>query len=731
MSRFLVYLSLAAFACSNAYADNIQYRSFQSKYSTNISGNTGLIQTPSARFSADGNFLFGISSAHPTNRLYSSIQLFPWMEAVLRYTEEEYRSYSDAGGNQTNKDKGLDAKFLLVEETEFSPQIALGINDFGGTGRYASEYLVATKKFQDLDISLGIGWGNLSGVDHLSNPIGNIRDGNKKYGGKFNLGRLFQGEDISIFGGIEYFLSNGKTSLKAEYDTTDYSYIIGREKYYDRTGDTFTVDSRFNFSLNHRIELGNRDNIDLSLGFIHGNTFLANLTVHSNLNDIGIPKDIIGAEKIRNINMPGSESFDSLDDNRKRFLINRIIKEMAFIGFVTHSIIFDGNVLAAELSQSRFLNPDKFVDLASRVLANNSPKNIEKIRIINIDNGIETFETTVNRRDLIRSVRIGPLDSNLIEYSQSEKFSNNSKEFENEFLYPNFYWELKPQLKNTLQHQEKFFFWQLEALLHTQYSIRKGLYLTTDIGINIANNFDRYTYHIPDGQLHHVRQDRRLYLTEGTSGLRRMVMDYFFDINDNLAAKISGGYLEWMYGGFGGELLYRPDHKRWAIGIDSYWVKQRAFDQKFSFQDYDTVTGFISYYQDIPFYNLRLKASYGKFLGKDKGTMIDISRRFVSGARVGGFAALTDCDASCVGEGSFHKGVYFELPMNLFFVERNTRNKTGYSWAPLTKDAGSKLETASLFELMTDATDEMESLRQKEWSIKKVLSGFSVASKSR
>ena len=37
----------------------------------------------------------------------------------------------------------------------------------------------------------------------------------------------------------------------------------------------------------------------------------------------------------------------------------------------------------------------------------------------------------------------------------------------------------------TIQHQEKFYFWQLEALLHTTYSIKKGMYLTTDIGINI------------------------------------------------------------------------------------------------------------------------------------------------------------------------------------------------------------------------------------------------------
>ena len=110
--------------------------------------------------------------------------------------------------------------------------------------------------------------------------------------------------------------------------------------------------------------------------------------------------------------------------------------------------------------------------------------------------------------------------------------------------------------------------------------------------------------------------------------------------------------------------------------------------------------------------------------------MIDISRRFENGARVGGFAALTDCDSRCVGEGSFHKGVYFEIPMDLFYVQSSTREKTGYSWSPLTKNAGQKIENISLYELATDASDEMQPFRKKQWSFKNILSGFSVKRRS-
>jgi len=204
-----------------------------------------------------------------------------------------------------------------------------------------------------------------------------------------------------------------------------------------------------------------------------------------------------------------------------------------------------------------------------------------------------------------------------------------------------------------------------------------------------------------------------------------MQLDYLLDFHPNIKAKLTAGYLEWMYGGIGGEILYMPESRRWGIGVDAYWVKQRDFDQKLSFRDYQTITGFLSYYQDLPFYDMRLKLSVGKFLGKDTGAMIDISRRFENGGRVGGFAALTDCDSACVGEGSFHKGVYFELPMNIFYIQSTTRRKTGYAWSPLTKDAGAKVDAGGLYFLMTNAADEVTSLRQKQWSFKKIFSGFS------
>ena len=737
MIRLNIYLFIC-FCCFLVNAEPNSDYLINDPYSQSTYGGIGLIDTPTARFSNDGEFGFGVSSEAPYNRLYAKMQFFPWMEAVLRYTEGTHLGYygDTYRISQTWKDKGLDVKIRLFEENTNRPELALGFMDLGGSGSFGSEYLVASKRFGNIDWSIGLGWGRLGGVDHFDNIIGwldnerKVRGGYGSYGGNINLKRFFSGEHTSVFGGFEYFTPIDNLSFKLEYDTSSYTGIGAPIKIKEADSDIFELDSRFNYAMNYRVNLGEKDKLDLSLGLVRGNTVYANLAVHSNLNYKGMPKVTIGAEKIRNSNLP-AKSFRELDQKWQTFLTNRIIKEMANNGFVTHKVIFDRNELSAEISQARFKETTKFLDLASKILSNNALQNIEKVTVINIDHGIETMRSSAIREEVRTAALNGPLPEDLFVFNEISRPSAEALVRNNDFLYPNFFWEIKPNLNTTYQHQIKFFFWQLEALIHSEYSIKKGLYLTTDIGIDITSNFKDYTYHIPDGQLYNVRQDRRLYLTEGKTGLRRMAFDYLVDLHPNLKGKLSAGYLEWMYGGIGGELLYMPDNKRWAIGVDTYWVKQRDYDQKFSFKDYETVTGFLSYYQDIPFYNMRLKLSMGKFLAKDVGTMIDISRRFNNGARVGGFAALTDCDSACVGEGSFHKGVYFELPMDLFYIQSSTRNKTGYSWSPLTKDAGAKIDSGGLYYLMTNAADEVDVLRQKSWSVKKIFSGFGVKPKNR
>ena len=45
--------------------------------------------------------------------------------------------------------------------------------------------------------------------------------------------------------------------------------------------------------------------------------------------------------------------------------------------------------------------------------------------------------------------------------------------------------------------------------------------------------------------------------------------------HSDLHLSLMGGYLEEMYGGAGGEILYRPHNARWAIGAESFLAFKR------------------------------------------------------------------------------------------------------------------------------------------------------------
>jgi len=699
----------------------------KSDYSSNLYGSIGLVVNPSARFSPDGEFSFGISSESPYKRVYSTVQFFPWMEATIKYTEIDNLEYGSGAIDplkhvQTWKDKGADLKFRLLEEGDYRPQIALGFIDIGGTGAFASEYIVASKRFGSLDLSLGLAWGRMATKGHIGNPFGkDDRNFELVYGGKFHIDDFFSGEHAAFFGGIEYKTPIDGLSLKLEYDSNDYTRELG----YRKGVAAPIVESSVNYGLNYNKKLFERDELDIGIGVVRGNTLFANFAVKSNLNKT---RTSLFRTVPQNINQSKLLSLSSLNENQIDSLSKRIMWQLARQNFTTHDIHFNDEEVIVEISQARFRRPIQAVDIINRILASNVPKQIKQLTVMNVDVGLQTLSATIDKEKFIEIVSKRELMDEDVDFIASPSITiRNSINRKNNNLYPNFHWQLNPKLNGTLQHQAKFYFYQLEFLLHTNYSFKKGLFLTTDIGFDVFNNFDDYNYHITDGELHHVRQDRRLYLIEGKTGIRRMALDRYLDLNSNIKAKLSAGILEWMYGGVGGEIIYFSDYKDWAIGLDAYWVKQRDFDQKLSFQDYETVTGFLSFYYDLPFYDMRFKASLGKFLGKDKGAQIDISRRFANGAKVGAMVSLTDCDSACVGEGSFNKWVYFTMPMDLF-SRSSARNSSSYYWSPLTKDAGQKVEPGRLYDHVIHAKDEVDSIRKKPWSFSKIISGFSTSS---
>ncbi|MCG6450850.1 YjbH domain-containing protein, partial [Vibrio parahaemolyticus] len=82
-------------------------------------GGVGLMQMPSGRMTAEGEFNFGVNVNDDYQHFYTSIQLFPWLESTIRYTRVPdmlYNANPDYSGDNLYTDKGIDVKLRLFEE---------------------------------------------------------------------------------------------------------------------------------------------------------------------------------------------------------------------------------------------------------------------------------------------------------------------------------------------------------------------------------------------------------------------------------------------------------------------------------------------------------------------------------------------------------------------------------------------------------------------------------------
>ncbi|MBZ9568555.1 YjbH domain-containing protein [Modicisalibacter tunisiensis] len=250
-----------------------------------------------------------------------------------------------------------------------------------------------------------------------------------------------------------------------------------------------------------------------------------------------------------------------------------------------------------------------------------------------------------------------------------------------------FSWALSPGLNQNLGGPDGYLY-QLYARLDAEYRTDTNGWLSGEIGVNLADNLDNYTY-IADSELPRVRTHIGDYLAGSRVGIHTLQYTRTTHFARNWYAMGYGGLLEMMYAGAGGEVLYRPFNSPLALGADLNWVRQRDFDQRFDLRDYSTWTGHATAYLQTGVGDVLAKLSVGRYLAGDLGTTLDLSRRFANGVNVGAWVTLTDA-GNAYGEGDFDKGVYISIPLDAFFVE-SSRGYSTIAWQPLTRDGGARL----------------------------------------
>ncbi len=628
------------------------------------------------------------------------MQLFSWFEATMRYTQLHdilHSNSPDFSGDTKYTDKSVDAKIRLIEESYWLPDVSIGIRDFGGTGLFDGEYLVANKQFGSFDVALGIGWGylgnraNLSGSKQISDDCG--RDTSYRgSGGKIDFGRMFMG-CTSLFGGVEYQTPYQPLRLKLEYDGNDYQ----SDRPAVHAGIDMTPKTPWNVGAVYSVS----DWADLRISYERGTTLTAGISLATNLATLK-PSWV---DEPRPNYQPTSKKSELSDDKWQK-----LVNDVADIAGYSDVEIYQGTSSVTVRGE-----PTKYRDLdethyRTALLLANSGLDVSHYHIVDTNNHQGMQETAV---DALAFQRVADYDypGAVFDDAKSSSGSTYVEGMKKGEQKEAFSFGLSPVLQQSFGGAENFYLYALGVSASGSYDFNNNWQTSGAIYANFIDNYDKFNFTVPpDGtDLKRVRTLSRQYYDQFLR-LDNLQLTHFNHHASSVYSQAYGGYLEAMFAGAGTEWLYRPYGKKWAIGTDVNYVVQRDPDSAFGLfseeQHYDdqtgryyrvqtgTVTGHATLYWQPQFWSLfddtLFKVSAGRYLSEDIGMTVDFSKQFDSGVIAGAFATKTDLSAEEFGEGSFSKGFYISVPLDLM-TARPSRERATISWLPLQRDGGQML----------------------------------------
>ena len=637
---------LISFTCFTS-ADSFKFNSY------NNHGVLGIINMPSARFYNESSHGITFYDGNPDQKITLSSNPYDWLEASFFYTNIQGQPYCeiefDPVCNQDYKDKGFNFKVRIKEEGYY-PAIAIGINDIVGSGVNASEYIVASYGLNDIDFHFGLGWGTLNGSSSsFKNPLGYLHDqfntrsssidNTYKFEGTGSLqtGRYFSGE-ISPFYGFSYAL-NKRTLLKIERDTT----LIPKNILYKEPQSDYSFALEYNINKNFTIGLSQERGNFFSLKFIYKNN----------------PNKFIKPYKYKQIRHK---------DNENKY--TKLIKNIENNGIGVNKIIETSKSIGIELTQFAYPNLDVVEEI---------------IRTASLEAGIN--------KEIKKDMRIANLQA-ISEYDKS--FERNSKLIYQREQTRSFSTDTNLKFRPFLASREEFFKGALLLENDSEYVISDNFFFSSNLKYSLADNLDDLTIPPRNTYPAQVRSDVKSYLTNFDDGIfiGRAQFDFHFTPQKNNHFMITAGILEEMFSGYGFEYLFFKHDNNYAAGFEIFDIKKRDYNMRFGTLDYQNITGSVNFYlrnyKIIPF---DMKMSYGEYLAGDEGLTIELSRSYLNGTEFGIFASFTDVSAEQFGEGAFDKGIFFNIPIYGDFIN--------YTWKPLTKDPGAKLNRKhTLYDLL-------------------------------
>ena len=692
----------------------------QTQLTYGIYGTPGLIEMPTAQSAPDGEFAVSFSHAGESLRNSLTFQVLPRLSGTFRYTRID--DWGTARFVDGYYDRSFDLRYRLWDEGTYRPAVAIGLQDFIGTGLYSAEYVAATKNIGPVQATVGLGWGRLGSYGGFTNPLGAIDAGFETRptgfsgnGGQVEASKWFRG-DAALFGGLAWAV-NDKLTAKLEYSSDANEIEVGKGH--------FTRKSPLNFGVDYQIRPG----VQLSAYSLYGSDFGVMASFKTNPKSGGAGMIRTSAPVPVLARTPGASQdlgWAVGADQTRDALLAALGPAMAEDGIILEGMELNGTTATIRVRNTKYSSGARVLGRTARALTNVLPASVETIRVVTMEKGLQVSTASLTRSALEQFENDFDGADKIFAATTFEDAANVDRRAGlNTDVYSDFTWRLGPYARASIFDPQNPLLLDLGLELTATWNPTPGVYLSGALQQRLGGNLGDST-RASNSVLPHVRSDANIYDRQDTV-LDHLTASYLFRPGRNLYGRVTAGYLERMYGGVSAEVLWKPVNSRLAFGAEINAVKQRSYDDVFGFtpldidpnntntpttdlgplssygtREYETVTGHLSAYYafDNGFHG---QLDVGRYLAKDWGATITLDREFKNGWKVGAYATFTDVSADEFGEGSFDKGIRIEIPFDwqLGIASRRS-NKTVIQ--PLLRDGGARLNVQDrLYEVIRDS----------------------------
>lgn len=663
-------VALAAMLGSTALAEGVTTNTLA--WSIGTYGAPGLIDMPTAETLPDGALNASVAAYGGSVRGNFAFQVAPRVTGTLRFSRED----GLGPGGDTLKDRSFDLHWQMFDEQGWRPALAVGMRDIFGNAVHGSEYIVATKTLTpSLRGTLGIGWGRLG---TKGGSGGSLRPAPDTQGG-LNADLWFKGP-AAPFAGLAW-QANDKLTLKAEISSDAYLAETAAAGFDRKTSLNLGLDYRFN------------QMASVSAYLLHGSEvgFQFNIAL-----DPRQPPAPSGLERaplpVRPRPAPAADpqawSTDWAADPTARPAIQRVMADsLKKDGQILESMALSATHAELRLRNETYDAQPQALGHAARIATRALPASVETITITQVAKGMPTASVTFRRTDLetLENTHAGAI----LAQAQIGEAPLGTALTPTEGLYPRLQWAIAPYLELSTFDPGQDLRADVGVSVAAKYEIVPGVVLSGKMHQRAFGNLEDSTK-VSTSTAPHVRSDIARYQKHGDLALDHLTMGWYARPAENIYTRVTAGYLERMYGGVSGEILWKPVDSRLALGAELNWVKKRDFDQHFGFRNYDTVSGHVSAYYDFG-KGVTGQLDVGRYLAEDWGATLSVDRELANGWRIGAFATLTDMSEQKFGKGGFDKGVRLTIPLG-WATGTPTLATFNPTIRPFTGDGGARVE---------------------------------------